>query len=94
MARVEAAGRFDPDAWARDNFALFAPNRYGSKALNYFASKPNPAPPSGDNLLGTDMGTDRNGLRLDRTDRDRDARRTSDRDMADSDDPTREDLGR
>jgi microcin C transport system permease protein len=36
------------------NFALFAPNRYGSKALNYFASQPNPAPPSVDNLLGTD----------------------------------------
>ena len=36
------------------NFALFALNRYGSKALNYFASQPNPAPPSPDNWLGTD----------------------------------------
>lgn len=36
------------------NWAVFAPNRYGSKTLNYFASKPNPAPPSAANLLGTD----------------------------------------
>ena len=36
------------------NWAVFAPNRYGSKTLNYFASLPNPAPPSADNWLGTD----------------------------------------
>ena len=36
------------------NWAVFAPNRYGSKTLNYFASLPNPAPPGADNWLGTD----------------------------------------
>ena len=36
------------------NWAVFAPNRYGPKTLNYFASKPNPAPPSAANYLGTD----------------------------------------
>ncbi len=36
------------------NWAVFAPNRYGPKTLNYFATKPNPAPPSAANLLGTD----------------------------------------
>ena len=36
------------------NWAIFAPNRYGSKTLNYFASQPNPAPPSAANWLGTD----------------------------------------
>ena len=36
------------------NWALFAPNRYGPKTLNYFASLPNPAPPSAQNWLGTD----------------------------------------
>jgi microcin C transport system permease protein len=36
------------------NWALFAPNRYGPKTLNYFASAPNPAPPSAANWLGTD----------------------------------------
>jgi microcin C transport system ATP-binding protein len=38
-----------PGSWA-----LFAPNRYGAKTLNYFAQQPNPAPPSADNWLGTD----------------------------------------
>ena len=37
-----------------DNWALFAPNRYGPKTLNYFAEAPNPAPPSAANWLGTD----------------------------------------
>ncbi|WP_051302946.1 ABC transporter permease [Comamonas composti] len=37
-----------------DNWVLFAPNRYGPETLNYFAEKPNPAPPSRENLLGTD----------------------------------------
>ena len=36
------------------NWALYAPNRYGSKTLNYFAQAPNPAPPGRDNWLGTD----------------------------------------
>ena len=36
------------------NWALFAPNRYGPKTLNYFATAPNPAPPSRANWLGTD----------------------------------------
>ena len=39
---------------APGNWALFAPNRYGPKTLNYFASAPNPAPPSAANWLGTD----------------------------------------
>ncbi len=39
---------------APGNWALFAPNRYGPKTLNYFAKAPNPAPPSADNWLGTD----------------------------------------
>jgi microcin C transport system permease protein len=37
-----------------ENWAVFAPNRYGPKTLNYFAQAPNPAPPSAANLLGTD----------------------------------------
>jgi microcin C transport system permease protein len=36
------------------NWALFAPNPYGSKTLNYFAKEPNPSAPSRDNWLGTD----------------------------------------
>lgn len=36
------------------NWAVFAPNPYGPKTLNYFAKSPNPAPPSADNWLGTD----------------------------------------
>jgi microcin C transport system permease protein len=36
------------------NWALFAPNAYGPKTLNYFARMPNPAPPGADNWLGTD----------------------------------------
>jgi len=36
------------------NWALFAPNPYGPKTLNYFAKSPNPAPPSAENWLGTD----------------------------------------
>jgi len=36
------------------NWALFAPNPYGAKTLNYFAAQPNPAPPSRANWLGTD----------------------------------------
>jgi microcin C transport system permease protein len=36
------------------NWALFAPNPYGPKTLNYFAPAPNPAPPSRANWFGTD----------------------------------------
>jgi microcin C transport system permease protein len=36
------------------NWAIYAPNHYGPETLNYFATAPNPAPPSRDNLLGTD----------------------------------------
>lgn len=38
----------------KGNWALFAPNSYGPKTLNYFATSPNPAPPSVANWLGTD----------------------------------------
>jgi microcin C transport system permease protein len=36
------------------NWAVYPPNPYGPRTLNYFASQPNPAAPSRDNLLGTD----------------------------------------
>ena len=36
------------------NWALFAPNPYGPKTLNYFAREPNPSRPTRDNLFGTD----------------------------------------
>ena len=36
------------------NWAIYAPNPYGPRTLNYFASSPNPAGPSRENLLGTD----------------------------------------
>ena len=36
------------------NFAIYAPNRYHHSTLNYFAKEPNPAPPTADNILGTD----------------------------------------
>ena len=36
------------------NWAIYPPNPYGPKTLNYFASQPNPARPSGENLFGTD----------------------------------------
>lgn len=39
---------------AGDNWAIYAPNPYGSKTLNYFAKEPNPSRPTRDNLLGTD----------------------------------------
>ncbi len=37
-----------------DNWAIYPPNPYGPKTLNYFASQPNPARPSAENLFGTD----------------------------------------
>lgn len=36
------------------NFALYPPNRYHHRTINYFASSPNPAAPSSENWLGTD----------------------------------------
>jgi len=36
------------------NFAIYPPNPYGPKSLNYFAKEPNPSRPTRDNLLGTD----------------------------------------
>lgn len=39
---------------APGNFAIYPPNPYSFDTLNYFASEPNPAPPSRENLLGTD----------------------------------------
>jgi microcin C transport system permease protein len=36
------------------NWAVYAPNPYGPKTLNYFAKSPNPSAPTGDNWLGTD----------------------------------------
>ena len=36
------------------NWAVFAPNRYGPKTLNYFAKEPNPSAPTLENWLGTD----------------------------------------
>ena len=36
------------------NWAVYAPNPYGPKTLNYFAKSPNPSPPGRDNWLGTD----------------------------------------
>lgn len=36
------------------NWALFAPNPYGPKTLNYFAKSPNPSGPTLENWLGTD----------------------------------------
>lgn len=36
------------------NWALYPPNPYSYNTINYFTRHPNPAPPSADNLLGTD----------------------------------------
>ena len=36
------------------NWAIYPPNPYGPKTLNYFAKLPNPSAPSRANLLGTD----------------------------------------
>jgi microcin C transport system permease protein len=36
------------------NWAVFPPNHYGPKTLNYFAQQPNPSPPTRENWLGTD----------------------------------------
>jgi microcin C transport system permease protein len=39
---------------APGNWALYPPNPYGARTINYFAKEPNPATPSRDNWLGTD----------------------------------------
>ena len=36
------------------NWAIFPPNRYHYRSVNYFAKAPNPSPPSAENWLGTD----------------------------------------
>lgn len=36
------------------NWAIYPPNPYGPRTLNYFASKPNPAAPSSENVFGSD----------------------------------------
>jgi len=36
------------------NWAIYAPNTYGPRTLNYFAKEPNPSSPTRANLLGTD----------------------------------------
>jgi microcin C transport system permease protein len=36
------------------NWAVYPPNPYGAKTINYFAKSPNPSAPSRDNWLGTD----------------------------------------
>ena len=46
---------FIRDRFAKDgNWAIYPPNPYGSKTINYFAKQPNPSAPSRDNWLGTD----------------------------------------
>ncbi len=37
-----------------ENLAVYPPNPFSYDTINYFASAPNPAPPSSENLLGTD----------------------------------------
>lgn len=41
---------------APGNFALYPPNPYAYDTMNYFSEQPNPAPPTAQNLLGTDDG--------------------------------------
>ena len=36
------------------NWAVYPPNPYGPRTINYFAKEPNPSAPSRDNWLGTD----------------------------------------
>lgn len=36
------------------NWAVFPPNPYGPRTINYFAKEPNPSRPTRENLLGTD----------------------------------------
>lgn len=39
---------------AGDNWAIYPPNPYSYDTINYFSDYPNPAPPSEQNILGTD----------------------------------------
>jgi len=39
---------------AGDNWAIYPPNPYGPRTLNYYAPDPHPSPPTADNWLGTD----------------------------------------
>lgn len=39
---------------AGDNWAIYPPNPYRFDTITYFADAPNPAPPSAENILGTD----------------------------------------
>ena len=39
---------------AGDNWAIYPPNPYGARTINYFAKSPNPSAPSRDNWFGTD----------------------------------------
>jgi microcin C transport system permease protein len=46
---------FIRDQFAKSgNFAVFPPNPFHYSTINYFAKEPNPAPPTRENLLGTD----------------------------------------
>jgi microcin C transport system permease protein len=36
------------------NWAVFPPNPYGPRSINYFAKEPNPSKPTAENVLGTD----------------------------------------
>ncbi len=37
-----------------NNWAIYPPNPYGPRTINYFAKEPNPSAPSRDNFFGTD----------------------------------------
>ncbi len=64
-AETTFGGDFDTEADYKDsyllekitsdhNWAIFPPNPYSYNTINYDNAQPNPAPPSADNLLGTD----------------------------------------
>ena len=55
LAPTEWHDPFIQRQFAQDgNWALWPLNRYSFNTLNYYAEQPNPAPPSAQNLLGTD----------------------------------------
>ena len=55
LAPTEWHDPFIQRQFAQDgNWALWPLNRYSFNTLNYYADLPNPAPPSAQNLLGTD----------------------------------------